>query len=212
MNATKRKFNALIQGLGNRPSTSVKSTTSADDVSIVSSDPSRQSTSSTQSKSSSMAVDSDLLAKRRRLAALGNTTGNIASTAPGTATSNLSGIVLKKWAPQKSSNEPTQAAAPKYSPSDRNELLRRLSTFQEITDWTPKPERVSEIEWAKRGWVCHGKDRVRCLLCNKELVVKTNRREVDGKETLVAVGSEIGTQKALPQKQFDANGSMQKMP
>ncbi|CRK38307.1 hypothetical protein BN1723_018676, partial [Verticillium longisporum] len=41
--------------------------------------------------------------------------------------------------------------ASKYAPNDRAELLKRLATFQEITDWTPKPDLVNEIEWAKRG-------------------------------------------------------------
>lgn len=75
--------------------------------------------------------------------------------------------------------------------------MRRLGTFQEITDWTPKPERVSEVEWAKRGWVCHGKETVRCLLCHRELVVKLNRKLVDGKEIPVLVPSEIGQSTVL---------------
>jgi hypothetical protein len=70
--------------------------------------------------------------------------------------------------------------------------LKRLGTFQELTDWTPKPDKVNEIEWAKRGWVCHGKETVRCLLCHRELVVKLNRKVVDGKEVPVLVASEIG--------------------
>jgi hypothetical protein len=81
----------------------------------------------------------------------------------------------------------------KYCPSDREELLRRLATFQEITEWTPKPDKVSEIEWAKKGWVCQGKERVRCVLCARELVVKLNRKELeDGKEANVLASSEIG--------------------
>lgn len=80
----------------------------------------------------------------------------------------------------------------RFCPTDRDELLKRLATFHDITDWTPKPDRVSEIEWAKRGWVCHGKERVRCVLCHKELVVKLNKKEVDGKEVSVLVSSEIG--------------------
>jgi hypothetical protein len=80
----------------------------------------------------------------------------------------------------------------RYAPSDRGDLLKRLGTFQEITSWTPKPERLNEVEWAKRGWVCHGKETVRCLLCHRELVVKLNRKDAEGKETSVYASSEIG--------------------
>lgn len=186
MNATKRKFNALIQGIGARSSTQAKSGPDAasSDVSLP--------TSSTFS-SGSMALDAELLAKRRRLglagapaAKAGNGTNSGTSNGPTT----ISGVVLRKWSQHGSSKESQEAS--KYSPSDRGALLRRLATFQELTDWTPKPERVSEIEWAKRGWVCQGKERVRCMLCHKELVVKLNRKEVDGKEVAVLVPSEIG--------------------
>ena len=139
-----------------------------------------------------MAVAEDLLLKRRRLQALTEkgaaSTQTIKSIGGSTKVSN---VVLKKWnASSGNSKEAAQPAA-KYSPSDRSELLKRLATFQEITDWTPKPDKVNEIEWAKRGWVCQGKERVRCTLCNKELLVKPNKREVDGKEVPVVVASDI---------------------
>lgn len=36
-----------------------------------------------------------------------------------------------------------------------------------------KPDRISEVEWAKRGWVCVGKETVRCQGgCEKEIVIK----------------------------------------
>jgi len=78
-----------------------------------------------------------------------------------------------------------------YNPGDRDALIARLATFQDLTDWTPKPERASEIEWAKKGWVCRGRERVACLLCKRELIVGLNRKEVDGKEVSVLVASEI---------------------
>ncbi|PSR97424.1 C3HC zinc finger-like-domain-containing protein, partial [Coniella lustricola] len=86
----------------------------------------------------------------------------------------------------------------KYCPGDRVELLKRLVSFQELTDWTPKPEAVNEVQWAKHGWICNGKERVRCTLCNKELIVRLNKKEVDGKEVAVLVPSEI--EEALVQK------------
>jgi hypothetical protein len=117
---------------------------------------------------------------------------SIRSVPPSTTISN---ITLRRWTPGAASPAPDgregRPPPPKYCPADRDQLLRRLGTFQELTDWTPKPDRVSEIEWAKRGWVCHGKERVKCTLCGAELVVKVNRKEVDGKEIAVLIASEI---------------------
>lgn len=135
-----------------------------------------------------MSIEEDILLKRRRLQALTERNATIKSN--GAVATTVSNIVLKKWT--STSKEQVVQVTSKYAPSDRNELLKRLATFQEITDWTPKPDRVNEVEWAKRGWVCQGKDRVRCTLCNKELVVKLNKREVDGKEVPVLVASDVG--------------------
>ncbi|KXH65787.1 hypothetical protein CSAL01_03375 [Colletotrichum salicis] len=207
MNATKRKFNALIQGMG-RSSASTKSN---DTTSLPSESP-RPSTTSLQpsntnstntnttadtSAKPSMSIEEDILLKRRRLQALTeknaatiNSSPSIRATGAGASTT-FSNVSLKKWVPR-SANVTEVKHAPKFAPSDRNELLKRLASFQEITDWTPKPDAVNEVEWAKRGWVCQGKDRVRCTLCNKELVVKLNKREVDGKEVPVLVASDVG--------------------
>lgn len=157
----------------------------------------RSATATTPTTTSS---DLDLLTKRRRLGLadstpskdLGGTkttqdgAGGAATTAPGQTT--ISNIVLKKWG---GNRDKDTIFKPKYCPGDREELLRRLASFQELTDWTPKPNPVAEVQWAKRGWICQGKERVRCTLCNKELVVKLNRKEVDGKEVAVLVPSEI---------------------
>ncbi|KAL2755572.1 hypothetical protein ACRALDRAFT_1071172 [Sodiomyces alcalophilus JCM 7366] len=198
MNATKRKFNSLIQGIGSR-STTPSASHPNDSPFISALDSPRLSTSSPVSNSSpaasSMSIDDDILAKRRRLQAL--TEKNAAATnsiksVGGTGTTRVSNVVLKKWTPSTTSLRDATQPAPKYAPTDRNELLRRLATFQEITDWTPKPDKVSELEWAKRGWVCQGKERVRCSLCKKELIVKLNKKEVDGKDVPVLVASDAG--------------------
>ncbi|KAH7013273.1 C3HC zinc finger-like-domain-containing protein [Ilyonectria destructans] len=188
MNATKRKFNTLLQGLG---STRSKTTDSPPPNSDINSSPSSRTTATASPKSTptrpATALEAELLQKRRRL-------GLPDSTAPAlnNPKSPAKTVTTTLRKPQTITATNTRKDAPaKYSPSDRAELLRRLGTFQEITDWTPKPERVSEVEWAKRGWVCHGKETVRCLLCHRELVVKLNRKLVDGKEIPVLVPSEI---------------------
>jgi len=70
--------------------------------------------------------------------------------------------------------------------------LNRLKSFSNLTDWTPKPARVNEVEWAKRGWVCQKFERVRCCLCKVEILVKLNKKEVDGKEVPVYIAENIG--------------------
>ena len=245
MNATvKRKFNALLQGIGNNrpspPPSSYSSPTSVSDpnrrlpsrdandstdgllapesspraaaASLASSPAPAPSTSSYR-----MGNESELLAaKKRRVAGPGTGMGTDPTTPskyggtmqgerPGGLTqtpppprvinpvgqhTTISNITLRRWTPT-APGAKGDGGPLKYCPGDREQLLRRLATFQELTDWTPKPERVSEIEWAKRGWVCQGKERVKCTLCASELVVKINRKQVDGKEISVLIVSEI---------------------
>ncbi|KAF7561577.1 hypothetical protein G7046_g2569 [Stylonectria norvegica] len=195
MNATKRKFNALLQGLGSSRPRTLDDIPTTPDANL---SPSSKSNASPISTSNTMGSDADILQKRRRLG-LPDSTAPVLRNATGIATT-FSNIVLRKPEAQPSAKDRRDAPA-RYSPSDRGELLRRLATFQEITDWTPKPDRVNEVEWAKRGWVCQGKETVRCMLCHKELVVKLNRKLVDGKEVPVLVPSEI--EEALVDKYAD---------
>ncbi|KAI1098227.1 zf-C3HC-domain-containing protein [Jackrogersella minutella] len=199
MNATKRKFNALLQGIGAKP---IPQSPAKEEKNISSHSPSNRpstansipapdnpSTPIKQMPTKSVPSTPSDLFKRRRVGVLESTTGN--DKLAGTTISN---VTLKKWTLGGSTTSPNKEAKTepaKYCPSDRDELIRRLKTFQELTEWTPKPDKVNEIEWAKRGWVCQGKERVRCTLCHKELVVKINKSEVDGKEVPVLVGSDM---------------------
>ena len=64
-------------------------------------------------------------------------------------------------------------AAPNFAPWDREQFLERLKTFRHVDRWGAKPPRVNEVQWAKRGWTCVGKERVGCSGgCGKELFVK----------------------------------------
>ncbi|PON27677.1 hypothetical protein TGAM01_v203444 [Trichoderma gamsii] len=163
MNSTKRKFNALLQGLSSpRASTDQES----------------PATMFGNRAASTKAVDYEaLLQKRRRL-------GFPESTAPrldNPVSPSLSSLAtsIRRTVSDATTPKVRRDGSARYSPGDREELLKRLATFQEITDWMPKPDRVNEVEWAKRGWVCQGKERVRCLLCHKELVVKLKKEAGD---------------------------------
>ena len=166
MNATKRKFNALLNGIGTKSTTNVSS-------------------KGANNADSHSTTGADLQAKKRRVAT--STKGADASV----LTSNLPSKMRDKNI--RSMIGPTETGdAPKYAPWDRTAFLQRLKSFSNLTDWTPKPSKVNEVEWAKRGWVCQKQERVRCSLCNIEILVKLNRKEVDGKEVPVYVAQNIG--------------------
>lgn len=166
MNATKRKFNALINGIGNKSTT----TLSSQEVNNVPSN------------------DADLQTKKRRLSDKSSITSSIDMP------SSVKRKSLATMKHKKAASSTTAAAAepPKYAPWDREAFLKRLKSFSNLTDWTPKPARVNEVEWAKRGWVCQKLERVRCCLCNVEILVKLNQKEVEGKEQPVYVAEKIG--------------------
>ncbi|CAK7270099.1 hypothetical protein SEPCBS57363_003932 [Sporothrix epigloea] len=240
MNATKRKFNALLQGIGTRspglvPSTDNSETarpssrgvdrvaggsstyigsTSTSPVAartgeeavttiagpatfeVLYSSPSQTTTAATAStpRTSAAVARLEFLAKRRRIA---NEDGATVRDTTGCAVATPSSGLVRRWgtltqtrtqALAKSLEENKSVAelqpAPRYAPGDREQLLRRLATFQELTDWASKPDRINEIEWAKRGWICLGKERLRCRLCSKELVVQLGRSK-SGQESAV---------------------------
>ena len=68
----------------------------------------------------------------------------------------------------------------KYAPHHQPAFLERLKTFADIKVWTPKPEAVGEVAWARRGWICQGRDTVFCRACENRLVVGLRRNEEDG--------------------------------
>jgi hypothetical protein len=173
MNATKRKFNALLGGIGNNSSSSLtsKEVNNASNV-------------------NSTAGSADSQNKKPRISS-SISRSSLAPVLKGTPLHNK----LSNMSHKKSASVATGVLSeetPKYAPWDRAAFLKRLKSFSDLTDWTPKPARVNEVQWAKRGWVCQKKERVRCCLCNVEIVVKLNRKEVDGKEEPVYVAQNIG--------------------
>ena len=67
----------------------------------------------------------------------------------------------------------TNAARPNFAPWDRGQFLSRLKTFRHVDKWTGKPDKISEVEWARRGWSCIGKETVGCVGgCAKEVMIQ----------------------------------------
>ena len=70
----------------------------------------------------------------------------------------------------------TPKEPPYFNPWSHPDFLERLKTFSDLRNWGSKPDAINEVAWAKRGWVCDGKDRVACLRgCGKKIVVDTNK-------------------------------------
>ncbi|KAK7545902.1 C3HC zinc finger-like-domain-containing protein [Phyllosticta paracitricarpa] len=66
-----------------------------------------------------------------------------------------------------------QRKSPNYTPWNHDAFVERLKTFADVKLWSPKPDKLSEVEWAKRGWICEGFNTVACKGgCEKRIVVK----------------------------------------
>lgn len=62
---------------------------------------------------------------------------------------------------------------PNFAPWDRMQFLERLKTFRHVDMWMGKPEKVNEVQWARRGWSCVGKERVGCVGgCGKQAFIQ----------------------------------------
>ena len=62
---------------------------------------------------------------------------------------------------------------PNFAPWSQETFLARLKTFSKVSNWHPKPEVISEVHWAKRGWSCVDVNTVACRGgCERRVVVK----------------------------------------
>jgi hypothetical protein len=70
---------------------------------------------------------------------------------------------------------------PNFAPWSQDTFLARIKSFSSVSMWHPKPEAISEVEWAKRGWTCVDVNTVACKGgCEARLVVSLNRPKADG--------------------------------
>ncbi|XP_051147816.1 uncharacterized protein LOC127262976 [Andrographis paniculata] len=69
-------------------------------------------------------------------------------------------------------NSTVSVTAPQCRPWDRNDLFRRLATFKSMT-WFAKPQVVSPLECARRGWVNIDADTISCTSCDARLLFST---------------------------------------
>lgn len=172
MNNTKRKFNALLNSIG---------TSSSDDL-----------TRTTKQARTSY----DTLPRSS------TSSPNLSTSSRTAAVARMSKTDLKfaaaNSAKARGLDEPV--TKPSFLPGDREDFLERLATFRNLTDWMPKPPKVNEVAWAKRGWACQRLERVRCVTCNVEIMVKLNKQEDENGKLIKFAGmeSDIGMQPSSP--------------
>ena len=147
LSTTKRKFSQLLDSISNSSSTSLPLSTERNASSpAFTSSPSKKPRTSQQMSpyvTNAMATNTTL-----------HTTSN--------ASSSKTKITVTS----------TSKPATNFAPWDRGQFLDRLKTYRHVDRWMGKPDAVNEVQWAKRGWSCVGKERVRCLGgCEKEVVV-----------------------------------------
>lgn len=88
----------------------------------------------------------------------------------------------------------TMDKLPPFAPWSNEQFLQRLKTFADVRSWTPKPEGITEVEWAKRGWalVSDGdvRDTIWCRACKQRLVVILQKEKGTGGEEVDKDGTD----------------------
>lgn len=184
MNSTKRKFNALLSSIGS---------SSTDDLNT-----------SKQARTSYSATPRTTLSARLGIPRSTFTSRTAQVEKMSMADLRAAGLATRRMPGAKIDEKESK---PTYLPSDREAFLERLETYRNISDWMPKPDSVNEVEWAKRGWVCTKNERVRCVTCNVEIMVKLNKQDgKDGKTVLIGQASGIGmVSRVSSQAEYIAN-------
>ncbi|KAI5814111.1 C3HC zinc finger-like-domain-containing protein [Pyronema omphalodes] len=143
----------------------------------------RNSAETTESRESRLQSPDD--SKKRRFDATPRSAGNgkpsIRAVSPSGSISSVRSTVTTL-----SSLHQDGKGRATYAPWDRDAFLNRLGTFRFVDKWSAKPTAVNEVAWSKRGWICVDKNRVRCVTCKNELLVK-----VESDDEVTEAGREL---------------------
>ncbi len=146
LSTTKRKFHKILDSISNASSTSLA----------------HREELRTNGSTTSLAENVERPVKRARPAS-----ALVQSSAPRAPHSRSSGKIPAPGAMDE------ERKLPNFAPWDRGQFLDRLKTFRHVDKWMGKPDPINEVQWAKRGWSCVGKERVKCVGgCGKEVVIK----------------------------------------
>ena len=156
LSTTKRKFHKVLDSISN-----------ASSVSLVGNNQERNASTT------NLPTNMEPPSKRLRIARPVSAYVKSSTTTPMTKIRPLS-VVQKPPAKEPDS----ERKPPNFAPWDRNQFLERLKTYRHIDKWRGKSEKISEVQWAKRGWSCVGRETVGCVGgCGKELVILLESRE-----------------------------------
>lgn len=168
---SKRKFYKLLDGL-NTSQTNVSKQT-------------------TKNGASTTTVNEEPIPKRSRVSIESRLSG---TTLPDSvrAVGSTSLAPSKSSARPKTSDSKTQPRpSPNYQPYSQPAFLERLKTFSDVKVWTYKPSEISELQWAKRGWVCEG-NKVDVVACKGGCEARVVVRLARGRERAKAFGETDG--------------------
>jgi hypothetical protein len=101
------------------------------------------------------------------------------------------------------SESSTPRKTPNFQPHSQEQFLLRVKTFSDVKKWTTKPDAISEIEWARRGWSCDTWNTVACKGgCEKRVAVRLNpkRKDASGKAIEMSEDFTVEVDNKLVQK------------
>ncbi|KAL9067679.1 MAG: hypothetical protein Q9161_006761 [Pseudevernia consocians] len=157
LSTTKRKFHRILDSISNASSTSLATKSNHDKY---------------NASTTTLPATMDPPAKKPRItrpasAYVPPSTRILTSQSP-----NLRAAAATAKQPNPVATMNEERKTPNFAPWDRGQFLERLKTYRHVDKWMGKPERINEVQWAKRGWSCVGKERVGCVGgCGKEVVI-----------------------------------------
>ena len=160
---TKRKFHKILDSLSNTSSTSVPLTPSS----------SESASTNTPALSARERLEAASERARKRIRSSGSGVSLATFSTNNASTTSLPRKVpIAGAAPSKDKTKTN--TLPNFAPWSQDAFLVRLKTFSNVSLWHPKPSALSEVHWAKRGWICSGVNTVSCKGgCERRVVVNT---------------------------------------
>jgi len=115
---------------------------------------------------------------------------------PRAETNRFGGAGLRAVGSNKTPVQPTTPRkTPNFAPYSQEQFLARLKTFADVKKWTSKPDAISEVEWAKRGWVCDTWNTVACKGgCEQRVVVKLRPERKDAEGNKIDMSEDLAAE------------------
>ncbi|KAL8911605.1 MAG: hypothetical protein Q9172_007643, partial [Xanthocarpia lactea] len=151
LSTTKRKFHSILDSIANGSTTSLNASNNQHNVSTT-----------------TLAPSLEPYAKRIK------TARPLSTPVPPSSFLNIPSTSNRTTKPRTSSlsTMTEEKKPPNFAPWDRNQFLNRLETFRHVDKWMSKPDEINEVQWARRGWTCVGKETVGCVGgCGNEVVI-----------------------------------------